>query len=68
MQPIFQEADPVMLSLTFAIASEHLHSTLFRLTTIIQTPGQVVSENWVMICQGGTLTLYDPTHPRTRTA
>ena len=67
-QPIFQEADPSALSLTFSIGSQHLHSTLFRLTTIVQTPGYSATEKWVMICQGGTLALYDPTHPKTRTA
>jgi Putative DNA-binding domain len=69
-QPIFQEADPELsgLSFTFAIRSEHLHSTLFRLTTIIQTPGYCATEKWVMICEGGMLTLYDPSHPKTRTA
>jgi hypothetical protein len=54
------------LSFTFAIRSEHLHSTLFRLTTIIQTPGYCATEKWVMICEGGMLTLYDPSHPKTR--
>jgi hypothetical protein len=69
-QPIFQEADPELsgLSFTFAVRSEHLHSTLFRLTTIIQTPGYCATEKWVMICEGGMLTLYDPSHPKTRTA
>lgn len=67
-QPIFQEAEPSALSLTFSIKSEHLHSTLFRVTTIVQTPGYSASEKWVMICEGATLTLYDPTHFKTRTA
>jgi hypothetical protein len=52
----------------FAVRSEHLHSTLFRLTTIIQTPGYCATEKWVMICEGGMLTLHDPSHPKTRTA
>jgi hypothetical protein len=38
-------------------ASEHLHSTLFRLTTIVLTPSSSATEK-----------LYDPTHPKTRTA
>jgi hypothetical protein len=67
-QPIFQEADPSALSLTFSIESEHIRSTLFRLTTIVQTPGYSSTEKWVMICEGGTLTLYDPRHHKTRTA
>ena len=52
LQLIFQEADPVSISLAFSIYSKHLSSTLFRLTTIVQTPGFTASENWVMICQG----------------
>ena len=69
-QPIFQEADPDLsaLSLTFSVRSEHLQSTLFLLATIVQTPGYSATEKWVMVCQGGTLTLYYPTHPRTGTA
>jgi hypothetical protein len=69
-QPIFQEADPDLsgLSFTFAVRSEHLHGTLFRLATVIQTPGYSATEKWVMFCQGSMLTLYDPSHPETRTA
>jgi hypothetical protein len=67
-QPIFQEPELSGLSFTFAVRSEHLHSTLFRLTTIIQTPGYCATEKWVMICEGGMLMLYDPSHPKTRTA
>jgi hypothetical protein len=69
-EPIFQEADPNLssLALIFAVRSEHLRSTLFRLSTIIQTPGYSATEKWVMICEGGMLTLYDPGHPKTRTA
>jgi Putative DNA-binding domain len=66
--PIFLEAEPLSLSLTFAIGSENLHSSLFRLTTIVQTPGYSATEKWVMFCRDATLTLYDPTHPNTRTA
>jgi hypothetical protein len=68
-EPIFQEADPNLspLSCTFAIRAEHLNSTLFRLTTIVQTPGYSATENWFLICQGAVLTLYDPSHPKTRT-
>jgi hypothetical protein len=66
--PIFQEADPLSLSLTFAIGSESLHSSLFRLTTIVQTRGYSATEQWVIFCRNATLTLYDPTHPNTRTA
>lgn len=68
---IFQEADPVSLSLTFAIRSSQLGNALFRssqlgsprfrLSTIVQTPGFSATENWTMICEGGILTLYDPT-------
>jgi len=52
-QPVFQESDPDLsgLSFTFADRSEHLHSTLFRLTTIIQTPGYCATEKWGMICE-----------------
>jgi hypothetical protein len=67
-QPIFQEAEPLPLSFTFSVRSEHLHGTLFRLTTVVQTPGYAAEEKWIMICEGGRLTLYDPTHHRTRTA
>jgi hypothetical protein len=67
-QPIFQEAEPVSLSLTFGVHSSQLGSTLFRLTTIVQTPGFSATEHWTMICQGAVLTLYDPSHPRSRTA
>jgi hypothetical protein len=69
-EPIFQEADPNLraLAITFAVRSEHLRSTYFRLATIIQTPGYSATENWAMVCQRATLTLYDPTHPKTRTA
>jgi hypothetical protein len=42
--------------------------SLFRLTTIIQTPGYCATDKWVMICEGGMLTLHDPSHPKTRTA
>jgi hypothetical protein len=31
-----------------------------EMTTIIQTPGYSATEKWVMVCQGGMLTLYDP--------
>ena len=69
-QPIFQEADPNFSAtgLTFAVRSEHLHSTLFRITTIVQTPGFSATELWVLICQGAYLTFYEPSHPRSRTA
>ncbi len=62
-QPIFQEADPLALSLAFRVRSDHLHSTLFRLTTIIQTPGFSATEHWSMVCKQATLTLNKPTHP-----
>jgi Putative DNA-binding domain len=69
-QPIFQEADPNLsaMGLTFGIKSEHLQSSLFRITTIVQTPGFSATEQWVLICQRGYLTLCDPSHPRSRTA
>ena len=67
-QPIFQEADPSILSLTFSIKSEHLHGTVFHLTTIVQTPGYSATEQWGMICEGSMLTLYDPSDLKTRTA
>lgn len=69
-QPIFQEADPDLspLFLTFAVRSKHIHSTLFRLTTVVHTPGFSATEKWVMKCQGGILTLHDPSDFSTRTA
>jgi hypothetical protein len=67
MQPIFQETEPVSLSLSFGVHSSQIGSTLFRLTTMVQTPGFSATEHWSMICQGAVLTIYDPTHPRSRT-
>jgi hypothetical protein len=67
-QPIFQEADPISLSFTFSVRAEHLTSSLFRLTTIVQTPGFSATENCVMICKSAVLTLYDPDDPISRTA
>jgi hypothetical protein len=69
-RPIFQEAD-ANLSATgfmFAVRSEHLGNTLFRITTTVQTPGFSATEQWVLICERGHLTLYDPSHHRSRTA
>ena len=69
-QPIFQEADANFSAMTmqFALSSHQLVGKLFRITTIVQTPGFSATEHWVMICDGGYLTLYDPNHRQSRAA
>jgi Putative DNA-binding domain len=68
--PIFREAEPApyQMFLTFSVGSEYLSSSIFYLTTVVQTPGFKATERWVMESRGGTLRLYDPTHHFSRTA
>jgi hypothetical protein len=67
--PIFKESDPRFVGMpTFALRSSQLHSAIFYLTTVVQTPGFEDQQNWILMIREGVLTLLliipSPVHPR----
>lgn len=65
--PLFREAEIELGSLRFRFHERMLASVhRLRLSTIIQTPGQYVEEDWFLHLEGMHLRLLEPGHPLTR--
>jgi Putative DNA-binding domain len=61
--PIFQEANPNPFTLNVLIALQFIRSSVFNITTIVQTPGYTSTDYWAIGCSSGLLKLHGPNDP-----